>query len=265
MSLVLCGKLYFLMSLKHWLFLILFECPLVLPLSASFKNTRSCLSIFSLRFTILYIVIKSPLSLLACKVCVCVCLFTSLCGWLCVGFSVIFLHSLRQKLSKEWVCKRLDYLHRAAPLNLYIYLEILYTVSSAEIALYRGGKNLTPRYNLFINGVVSIDFCITSLHSLRISQCVLFQHCSLATDWLGSRLPGFQDSILDCRRCDSPQTVHPECFPIGIPQNDPFFPPVNISSGQPFCVPLRRSMPGQLTLGMYHFLCILLPSMDLCM
>ncbi|XP_063852971.1 uncharacterized protein LOC135095795 isoform X2 [Scylla paramamosain] len=60
---------------------------------------------------------------------------------------------------------------------------------------------------------------------------------------------GFQDSILDCRRCDSPQTVHPECFPIAIPQNDPFFPPVNISSGQPFCIPLTRSMPGQLTLG----------------
>ncbi|XP_063868298.1 peroxidasin-like [Scylla paramamosain] len=59
---------------------------------------------------------------------------------------------------------------------------------------------------------------------------------------------GFQDSILDCRRCDSPQTVHPECFPIAIPQNDPFFPPVNISSGQPFCIPLTRSMPGQLTL-----------------
>ncbi|XP_071514131.1 uncharacterized protein [Panulirus ornatus] len=60
---------------------------------------------------------------------------------------------------------------------------------------------------------------------------------------------GFQDSILDCRRCDSPQTVHPECFPISIPTNDPFFPPVNISSGQPFCIPLTRSMPGQLTLG----------------
>ncbi|KAG7159967.1 Chorion peroxidase-like 3 [Homarus americanus] len=39
------------------------------------------------------------------------------------------------------------------------------------------------------------------------------------------------------------------CFPIPIPPNDPFFPPVNISSGQPFCIPLTRSMPGQLTLG----------------
>ncbi|XP_066966367.1 uncharacterized protein [Macrobrachium rosenbergii] len=60
---------------------------------------------------------------------------------------------------------------------------------------------------------------------------------------------GFEDSILDCKSCDSPQTVHPECFPIEIPRNDPFFPPVNISSGQPFCIPLTRSMPGQLTLG----------------
>jgi len=60
---------------------------------------------------------------------------------------------------------------------------------------------------------------------------------------------GFSDSILDCRSCDSPQTIHPECFPIPIPQNDPFFPPINITSGKPFCLPLTRSMPGQLTLG----------------
>ncbi|KAA0192579.1 Heme binding peroxidase-1 [Hyalella azteca] len=60
---------------------------------------------------------------------------------------------------------------------------------------------------------------------------------------------GFQDSILDCRQCDSPQVTHPECFPIHVPPNDPFFPPVNISTGKPFCLPLTRSMPGQLTLG----------------
>uniref|UniRef100_A0A6A7FZ72 Peroxidasin-like protein n=1 Tax=Hirondellea gigas TaxID=1518452 RepID=A0A6A7FZ72_9CRUS len=60
---------------------------------------------------------------------------------------------------------------------------------------------------------------------------------------------GFQDSILDCRQCNSPEVLHPECFPIGIPRNDPFFPPVNISSGQPICMPVTRSMPGQLTLG----------------
>jgi len=60
---------------------------------------------------------------------------------------------------------------------------------------------------------------------------------------------GFGDSILDCRRCDAALTVHPECLPIPVPENDPFFPRRNVSSGQLFCLPFTRSMPGQLTLG----------------
>ncbi|KAA0189935.1 Heme binding peroxidase-like 3 [Hyalella azteca] len=60
---------------------------------------------------------------------------------------------------------------------------------------------------------------------------------------------GFQNSILDCRDCESPQRVHPECLPITVDSNDPFFPSVNISSGRPFCIAFTRSLPGQQTLG----------------
>lgn len=51
---------------------------------------------------------------------------------------------------------------------------------------------------------------------------------------------GFQNSILDCRDCESQQRVNPECWPIPVPDNDPFFPSVNISSGRPFCIAFTR-------------------------
>lgn len=51
---------------------------------------------------------------------------------------------------------------------------------------------------------------------------------------------GFQNSILDCRDCESQQRVHPECLPIPVPDNDPFYPSVNISSGRPFCIAFTR-------------------------
>nr|CAD7448788.1 unnamed protein product [Timema bartmani] len=57
------------------------------------------------------------------------------------------------------------------------------------------------------------------------------------------------ESILDCQPCDAMETVHPECFPIPVPEGDPYFPRVNISTGRPTCIPVTRSMPGQLTLG----------------
>ncbi|XP_071536365.1 uncharacterized protein [Panulirus ornatus] len=60
---------------------------------------------------------------------------------------------------------------------------------------------------------------------------------------------GFQNSILDCRDCEAQQRVHPECWPIPVPDNDPFYPAVNISSGRPFCIAFTRSLPGQQTLG----------------
>ncbi|MPC51440.1 hypothetical protein E2C01_045285 [Portunus trituberculatus] len=62
-STILCRKLYLPISFTHCLFRIFFACPLVLPASVT-----STLSIFSMPFTILYIVIRSPCSLLSCKV-----------------------------------------------------------------------------------------------------------------------------------------------------------------------------------------------------
>ncbi|GLG99518.1 Peroxidasin [Gryllus bimaculatus] len=57
------------------------------------------------------------------------------------------------------------------------------------------------------------------------------------------------EAILDCQPCDAMKSVHPECFPIPVPEGDPYFPKVNISTGRPMCIPVTRSMPGQLTLG----------------
>lgn len=57
--------------------------------------------------------------------------------------------------------------------------------------------------------------------------------------------------MLVCRPCDSARTVHPLCFPIPIPDNDPFYPSRN-ASGHPLCLPVTRSTPGQLTLGKFQ-------------
>lgn len=56
------------------------------------------------------------------------------------------------------------------------------------------------------------------------------------------------DGVLVCRPCDSQRTVHPLCFPIPIPDNDPFY-PTRDALGRPACLPVTRSTPGQLTLG----------------
>lgn len=60
---------------------------------------------------------------------------------------------------------------------------------------------------------------------------------------------GVNDAILNCRDCDAPTNVHPECWPIPIPSNDPFFPRVNTQTGRPICLPFTRSLPGQQRLG----------------
>ncbi|XP_014241110.1 uncharacterized protein LOC106661888 [Cimex lectularius] len=56
------------------------------------------------------------------------------------------------------------------------------------------------------------------------------------------------EGILNCQSCDSPQTVHPQCFPIEIPDGDPYFPSKG-PNGERLCIPATRSMPGQETLG----------------
>ena len=38
---------------------------------------------------------------------------------------------------------------------------------------------------------------------------------------------GANNAVLNCRDCDSSTSVHPECLPIPIPSNDPFFPRVS--------------------------------------
>lgn len=48
------------------------------------------------------------------------------------------------------------------------------------------------------------------------------------------------EAILDCRPCNSMTSVHPECFPIPIPDGDPYFPKLNSSTGQPLCIPVTR-------------------------
>ncbi|XP_026292684.2 uncharacterized protein LOC113217054 [Frankliniella occidentalis] len=60
--------------------------------------------------------------------------------------------------------------------------------------------------------------------------------------------PHVGDGVLVCRPCDSARSVHPLCFPIPIPADDPFFPSRG-DQGEPLCLPVTRSTPGQLTLG----------------
>lgn len=60
---------------------------------------------------------------------------------------------------------------------------------------------------------------------------------------------GFHESIPSCRSCNSRQTVHPECNPFPVPAGDFYYPEVNVTSGERFCFPSMRSLPGQQSLG----------------
>ncbi|XP_021931926.1 peroxidasin homolog [Zootermopsis nevadensis] len=60
---------------------------------------------------------------------------------------------------------------------------------------------------------------------------------------------GFFASIPDCRACDSPRTVHPECMPISVPRGDHYYPQVNRTTGEQVCFSFMRSLPGQQHLG----------------
>ena len=51
---------------------------------------------------------------------------------------------------------------------------------------------------------------------------------------------GFQNSILDCRDCESQDRVSPECLPIPVPDNDPYYPLLNRSTGRHFCIAFTR-------------------------
>lgn len=58
---------------------------------------------------------------------------------------------------------------------------------------------------------------------------------------------GPDGSILDCSSCDSPKTVHPDCLPIPVPKNDPFFP--SVKDGEKQCLHFARSLNAQTSLG----------------
>lgn len=60
---------------------------------------------------------------------------------------------------------------------------------------------------------------------------------------------GFHESIPNCRSCNSPRTVHPECHPFPVPTGDHYYPEINITSGERMCFPFMRSLPGQQKLG----------------
>lgn len=65
---------------------------------------------------------------------------------------------------------------------------------------------------------------------------------------------GPNESILDCSSCDSQKTVHPECLPMPVPDNDPFFPsmkkePGIPGPGKPQCLHFARSLNAQEKLG----------------
>lgn len=53
---------------------------------------------------------------------------------------------------------------------------------------------------------------------------------------------GPNNSLLDCKPCDSETTVNSECWPIKIPVGDSFFP---TNSSVPTCLHFVRSLPGQ--------------------
>ncbi|XP_055851679.1 uncharacterized protein LOC129915962 isoform X2 [Episyrphus balteatus] len=117
-------------------------------------------------------------------------------------------------------------------------------VSKPRISSVTGAPLPNPRT---ISTLIHPD--ISNLHtrySLMVMQFAQFVDHDLTLTPIHK---GFHESIPSCRRCDSPQTVHPECNPFPVPAGDYFYPEVNVTSGERLCFPSMRSLPGQLTLG----------------
>ncbi|KAK7573452.1 hypothetical protein V9T40_010643 [Parthenolecanium corni] len=98
-----------------------------------------------------------------------------------------------------------------------------------------------------ISSMMHLDVSnLDSKHSMMLMQFAQFLDHDITFTPVQK---GFFASIPDCRPCDSPRTVHPECMPIEVPAGDPYYPQVNFSTGQRFCLPFMRSLPGQQRLG----------------
>jgi hypothetical protein len=50
---------------------------------------------------------------------------------------------------------------------------------------------------------------------------------------------GFNDSILDCRSCES-NGRHRACYPILVPTGDPYFPITEADTNERKCIPFTR-------------------------
>lgn len=117
-------------------------------------------------------------------------------------------------------------------------------ISRPRIKSVTGSPLPSPRA---VSTVIHPD--ISNLHSrysLMVMQFAQFLDHDLTMTPIHK---GFHESVLDCRSCDSPRTVHPECNPFPIPAGDHYYPEVNLTSGQRMCMPFMRSLPGQLSLG----------------
>lgn len=117
-------------------------------------------------------------------------------------------------------------------------------VSRPRVSATDGSPLASPRT---ISTLIHPD--ISNLHtrySLMVMQYAQFLDHDLTMTPIHK---GFHESIPQCRSCDSPRTVHPECNPIPIPPRDHYYPEVNVTSGDRLCFPFMRSLPGQQNLG----------------
>lgn len=128
------------------------------------------------------------------------------------------------------------------------------------VALYRrrlcGGSVLPPRnptrhikvHNFRITSELEQDRRSNPL-KLKVFVYIVPKSLYISSANVVTFGAGFFASIPDCRACDSPRTVHPECMPIPVPRGDHHYPQVNHSTGERLCFSFMRSLPGQQHLG----------------